>query len=107
MNIRETGSISFWASHEHADWATNGNGYNFGPFTVESISVRAKKHPSGSITFDVDGPLGQVFEIEAAMPACGPKGLYVAITWKHDTLNLYLNGELVKTVSGPPASEAS
>jgi hypothetical protein len=103
MSIKETGSITFWAKHEHPDWASNSNGYDFGSFTGEGITVKMTKHPNRSVTFDIDGPFAKSFHLESAMPDCGPKGLFVAITWENKSLNLYLNGQLVETVSANDA----
>ena len=34
MDIQKEGSIEFWLRHEHKDWHTNSNGYDFGSFSA-------------------------------------------------------------------------
>jgi len=32
MALQDEGSVAFWLQHEHKDWATNNQGYNFPEF---------------------------------------------------------------------------
>ena len=91
------GTIDFWLKHQHPDWATNGSGYKFGPFSHEDLSVKATKHPDKTLELQVFGPAQRSFTFKHPMPTCPPKGLYVAITWSASEVILYMNGKPVET----------
>lgn len=93
-DIQNEGSITFWAKHDHSDWATNSHNYKWGPITHQGISAIAKKESNAAIEVSIDGPFGDSFCFRRQMPPCGPQGLFVAITWKDGLVSLYLNGEL-------------
>ena len=97
MSLKQEGSMDFWLKHPHRDWATNDNGYRFGPFSYEGITCSAIKHPNRTIEISVRGPFDRRFTFRYPMPQCDERGLHVAITWKDDQVKLYLNGKHVGT----------
>ena len=54
-NFQDEGTVEVWIRHDHEDWATNSDGYDFGTFTKEGVTVSTAKHPDKTIEFDVDG----------------------------------------------------
>ncbi len=97
MSFQEEGSMTFWCRHKHRDWPTNSNSYNFSEFTAQSIKVKASKHSDRTVELNIDGPLGQQFNIRKPIPECDEGGLFVAITWGRPEVKVYLNGKLVET----------
>jgi hypothetical protein len=93
MGLKNEGSIVFWLNHEHKDWPTNSSGYNFGTIAQKDISAEAKKHPDKTIEIKIIGPLDKTFVFRRSIPPCDQRGLQVVITWKHDNVQLYLNGK--------------
>jgi hypothetical protein len=93
VDLRKEGSITFWARHEHPDWATNSHSYKWGPIAADHILVAASKDSDAAIEVEVSGPFGETFSFRQKMPLCGPHGLFVAVTWKDGEVILYLNGE--------------
>jgi hypothetical protein len=91
------GTITFWLKHQHPDWPSNSNGYYFGPFSHEDLSVKAVKHPDKTLELFVSGPSGRSFEFKHPVPECPPKGLMVVITWTPKEMKLYLNTKLTET----------
>ena len=96
-NFQDKGTMEVWLRHDHEDWATNSDGYDFGTFTKQGVTVSTAKHPDKTIEFDVDGPLAQHFNIRVVIPPCDERGLYVAMTWGQLEFTLYLNGQPAKT----------
>jgi len=100
MGIKNEGSIVFWLNHEHKDWSTNSSGYNFGITKQGDISVEAKKLPDKTIEIKLVGAFDKTFVFKNPIPQCDRRGLQVAVTWKNNKVELYLNGKPVdsKTV---------
>ncbi len=96
------GAIEFWLKHDHSDWATNPNSYAFPKFLFPCGSVVSVKRPDGTITFEVDGPLGTGFYFTHPVPRCKDGRLMVALSWEAGSIRLYLNGDLVQTETPPP-----
>lgn len=97
-SIAHEGSITFWLQHEHKDWFENEDRYSFGSFKQEEFEVQATKQPDKTIELNVIGTLNQQFNFRESIPHCDDKGLFVAITWAHSSINLYLNGNLTRTL---------
>ena len=98
MSTPNEGTLMFWLKHEHKDWSTNSEGYDFGSIEKPGISAKAVKHPDKTIELNFSGPFGQL-SFRPPVPKCDERGLQVAITWKGPEVKLYLNGQLVDTVS--------
>jgi len=96
MTMEREGSITFWLRHQNVDWYKDENSYNFGPFAGAGISVHIVKHPTRKLTLDISGPFGKTHSFNVQVPECSPKGLFVAITWKDNSLRLYLNGKEIE-----------
>lgn len=94
MGLKNEGSMVFGLNHENKDWSTNSSGYNFGSFQHEEISAKVTKHPDKTIEIELIGPFDKNFVFRRPIPPCDDRGLHVAITWKDDMVQLYLNGEL-------------
>ena len=97
MIPRNEGTIVFWLKHEHKDWATNSASYNFGVTKVEGISAEAVKHPDKTLEIKLGGPFEKNFTFRNPVPPCDERGLQVAMVWKGDKVQFYLNGQLVET----------
>ena len=97
MNDQNEGTLAFLLKHEHRDWTTNSNGYDFGSFEKPGLSANAVKHPDKTIELKFYGPFGQL-RFRRPIPRCDERGLQVVITWRDSEVKLYLNGELVDTV---------
>jgi len=103
MGLKNEGSMVFWLSHEHKDWSTNSSGYNFRAIEQKEISAEAKKHPDKTIEIKLIGPFDKTFVFKNPIPQCDHRGLQIAMTWKNDKVELYLNG---KPVDSKPVEEA-
>lgn len=96
--LSDTGSVNAWLTHEHDNWPTNGNDYNFGPFQIEgNVHLHATKVADGTLTVLVDGPHGEVFKFVDRVPPDAKKAVMVTVTWNETSATLYLNGEAVQT----------
>lgn len=99
MSLKKEGSIVFFAKHDHPDWTTNANAYNFPEMKHGSIHVTSKKEPDGTFKVSVAGPFGQQFDFAVKpIPETDARGLHVGVTWKENLVTLYLNGEVAGTV---------
>ena len=87
-------TIAFRLQHQHEDWPTNNDSYNFGAANFQGISVVAMKHPDKTIELEILGPLGQHFVFKEPIPQCDESGLSVVIIWNKSNLKLFLNGKL-------------
>lgn len=97
MSPRNEGTIVFGLKHEHKDWATNSASYNFGITKADGISVEPVKHPDKTLEIKLVGPFEKDFTFRNPLPPCDERGLHVAMAWKDDKVQLYLNGQLVET----------
>ena len=96
-DLSKVGSITFWMTFLHSDWATNDKGYKFPEKRSGPIVINASKEPDGTVRIEIDGPFNKTFQFMAQIPECGEKGLFVAITWEKKEVLLYLNGQHVET----------
>lgn len=94
-SIQNEGTITFWLEHQHSDWSTNSNQYNFGPFTSHGLKVTATKYQDKTLEIDIDGPLGHHVNFKQPTPAGDKRGVSVAITWKGSNINIFLQGKRV------------
>ena len=95
-NKQNEGTLAFWLNHRHKDWTTNSNGYDFGSFEKSRLTANSVKHPDKTIELKFSGPFGQR-RFQCPIPKC--VALMVGITWRDSEVKLYLNGELIDTVS--------
>lgn len=93
MGIKNEGSIVFGLFHKHKDWSTNSSGYNFEAIKQGDISAEAKKLPDKTIEIKLTGPFDKAFVFQRPIPQCDQRGLQVAMTWKDNKVQLYLNGQ--------------
>jgi hypothetical protein len=95
------GTITFWLRHPDEDWSTNDKHYEFGTIRVNEHSIIAYKTADRRISLTISGPLGRTFRFnEPAVPA-EAKGLFVAVTWSPQELNLYLKGQPAASILDP------
>ncbi|MDR4497752.1 MAG: hypothetical protein MRK02_07530 [Candidatus Scalindua sp.] len=102
MDILREGSITFWISHPHNDWIVNENGYNFGRrnFPQYGIALSVLKHPDRNLEVILSDPLHRTLVLRKRINDSIIKDsrLFIAITWKYTTVNLYVNGINIQTV---------
>jgi Concanavalin A-like lectin/glucanases superfamily len=103
--LKDTGTITFWLRHEHADWATNDSGYKFGVIKKDGIEASAVKNPDRTISVSLAGPFDQRFNFQTAIPPCEERGLFVALTWDNKEVKLYLNGQPIETKQAVSAAQ--
>lgn len=99
MSVENEGSMTFWLSHEHDDWHSNSNGYNFNSFSGNGLTVTVVKQPDCRLDLAVKGPMGQTFSFRVPVPECPENRLFVCLTWKHPEFNLYLNSQHIDTIT--------
>ena len=99
MSLRDEGTMNFWLSHKHKDWATNSSGYNFGTVKHEDILAEAVKHSDKTVEIKLIRPFYEVTTFRQHIPKCDQRGLMVSMSWKAHEVKLYLNGQLVETKS--------
>ena len=93
--MQNEGTVDLWLTHEHEDWATNENGYDFGMYSQGTVIIESIKHPDKTIEVKLKGPFPKDIIFKEPIPHSDlPAALYVVVTWK-DEVKLYLNGELV------------
>jgi len=97
MSPRNEGTIVFRLQHQHKDCATNSAGYNFGIIKADDISAEAAKHSDKTLEIKLTGSFDKNFTFRNPIPPSDEGGLHVAMTWKEDKVQLYLNGQLVET----------
>lgn len=96
-DLTKEGTISFNVQHEHPDWPTNGNGYDFGTISMLPITVSARKDPNGILNISITGPFNKTFNFHRVIPPTSyPAFVHVALTWGQKTMQLYLNGLLAE-----------
>lgn len=97
------GTVMFRLRHEHPDWTTNEHTYNFQKLSFSGMTVVPIKWPNGTITLEVDGPLGAGFYFKHPIPPSDQYGgLRVRMQWESGSIHLFLNDSLVQTVTPPP-----
>ena len=96
MSLQGEGSITFWLNHPDADWQTNAKPYKFGPISSHGIEVTAFKNPDLTLAILISGPLSQTIMFRGPMPkVLRPDGVFVAITWRHPVVTLYVGPDKV------------
>lgn len=95
MNLLEEGSVTFWAKAEPNDWARNDQGYEFPPVLGEGIEVRSHKNADKTVQVNISDQIGNNVSFVEPMPSCDERGLFVAVSWKAQTVTLHLNGKKV------------
>jgi hypothetical protein len=86
--------------HEHSDWSTNSDGYNFPTLTQPDFTLRATKNPDRTISVWLTAPDGD-FDFCEPMPSVDELGLRVVVTWAKGEVILYLNEKLSKKRHSP------
>jgi hypothetical protein len=97
------GTITFWARHDHPDWATNNSGYDFSktPSSETGVHVESMKNPNKTVTVIAYDGTGCAVEFTKPMPTVSEKGLFVCVTWDWGQVKLYLNAKLIEEKSVP------
>ena len=92
------GTISFWVRHDHPDWATNNNGYDFSktPSSETGVHVESMKNPNKTVTVIAYDGTGCAVEFTKTMPPVSTKGLFISLTWDWGKATLYLNGDSIE-----------
>ena len=101
MSIQEKGTVTFWLKHEHPDWDTNNNGYNFKHADDQTgITIEAQKRPDKTLAISLGGTIEKKALFLGPMPKVEkPKGLFVAVSWSKSKIQLYLNDKLVQDIN--------
>lgn len=93
MSLKDEGSVTFWARHPDQSWLRNDSGYDFGTLVFDDIKVHTVKHPDHTIDVVVSGPSSRTFRLSAkAILSNEHPDLFVALTWTHQQVLLYLQG---------------
>ena len=96
MSLQGEGSITFWLDHPETDWQTNTKPYQFGPMSSHGIEVTSFKNPDSTLAILISGPLSQTIMFHGPMPKIlRSDGVFVAITWRHPVVTLYVGPEKV------------
>lgn len=100
-DIQKEGSFTFNLSHEHKDWITNDNGYDFKSVTYKEIIASTKKNPDSNLILNLNGPLGFSTVFKQSIKDYKTDVIHVAVTWKGSAIKLYFNGEFIEETSCP------
>jgi hypothetical protein len=96
MSFQGEGSITCWLDHPEMDWQTNTKLYKFGPLSRYGIELTAFKYPDSTLAILISGPLLQTIIFHGPMPkVLHPDGVFVAITWRHPVVTLYVGEDKV------------
>lgn len=103
-DLRQEGTLTAWLEHDHRDWFTNDDTYNFGPFDGGiGVTFSAVKRAPYRLDLQVDGALERSFSIATkAKPAKSPSGrwgVHIGLTWGRGMVRLYVNGKLAKSIA--------
>jgi len=97
--VSAAGTVMFLVNHEHPDWRKNTNGYDFGAFAQGALTVRALKHPDGTMQISVAGVGTSILETRKLIPKTQQPGVMVGCTWNGSELVFYLCGERVDSLA--------
>ena len=94
--MQREGTLGFRLNHEHQDWATNEDAYDFGMYTQGTVIMEAIKHSDKTIEIKLKGPFPNDIIFREPIPQSNPLPvLHVSVTWKDVDVKLFLNGKLV------------
>lgn len=96
--IPPEGTVLFHVNHQHSDWKTNANGYDFGLFSQGLLEVKAAKHPDRTIEVCVKGLGNSIVKSRKLIPNTDQPGVMVGFTWSGREVVFYLCGERVDIV---------
>lgn len=88
----------FHVDHQHSDWIVNASRYSFGSLQKGCLKVKPKKHEDGTMAIVIDGIADNTLLCREAIPRSTQPGVSIAITWTESDVNIYLNGQKVKTI---------
>lgn len=91
------GTLTFFVKHRNPEWSVDADTYRFPAVRRDPIAVSAVKHADGSIDVVLSGPFGGEYSFNHPIPPCDQRGLQIGLTWVHNRVMLYLNGELCQT----------
>ncbi len=95
MNLFGEGTITFRTKGQHDDWSTNDQDYQFPPAGREGIEIQSRKKSDKTVELNVTDQFGNSAAFQEPLPSCDDRGLSVAISWKNQTVDLFLNGRKV------------
>jgi hypothetical protein len=98
---KDKGTLGFLMYHEHPDWWSNNDGYNFGPYNFGPMIIKCTKTPDRILRIEVS-PLFErtvSFECPIEEEAVKDGGIRVHINWGKPTVNLFLAAKLVQSVN--------
>jgi hypothetical protein len=97
--LQAEGTMFFPVTHPHEDWMTNSDGYNFGPFTHRSLSVKMTKHPDKTLEIYLNGIGSSIISTRQIIPDPQQSvAIIVAIAWNEKKVIFYLGDEVVDTI---------
>lgn len=96
--LPKEGSVIFHVDHQHSDWVVNANRYTFGSLQKGYLKVKPKKHEDGTMAIVIDGIADNTLLCREAIPRSTQPSVSIAITWTESDVNIYLNGQKVKTI---------
>ena len=103
-NGHDEGTITLWFGHEHPDWVSNKDTYNFGPFGVPGAGaeVGIVKEPDGVLYFTIVVH-GRTFRHEQLAASIGTTpateggithAMFFALRWSPKIVDLTLAGTI-------------
>jgi hypothetical protein len=101
------GSVGFYVSHSHPDWATNAKRYTFRVVKYGNVRVRATKNPDGMLSVTVTGIFGGSYDFSAPVILLeNGLGIHVGVTWQDNEVAFYMNGMPVTSQAAPKTAAA-
>jgi len=98
---QDKGTLGFAIYHEHPDWWSNNNGYNFGPYYVGPFTVKCTKTSDLILHIKVQPLFERTVSFEAAIDNRYVKDNLIRahINWNKPEINLFLNAILAQTLN--------
>ncbi len=96
--ISQSGTVAFVVTHQHPDWTSNGDGYDFGEVSKGPLRIKAFKHPDKTMELFVEGLGESHVTTRASIPNTNGGRVMVAITWDGREAIFYYCGERIAAI---------
>jgi hypothetical protein len=97
-DLTQEGTIFAQLRHDHRDWTTNSNGYDFGTISTGGASLRAVKEPTGILRLRLLSPSGSFAVIDHPLDDLAEDTVSVAASWNEDRARFYVGGVFIGDV---------
>jgi hypothetical protein len=101
MGLRDgEGTIGFRIFHDHPDWSTNRNNYDFrgSPMSQDGVFLVVRKHADGYLEVIAMDTTTTNATFKTPVPQVRANRVHVIVTWQKGTDTLYLQGQPVQVV---------